>query len=47
MLDATSQRLAAQLVTRPVSRAVNNVRTANPRDPSLITAAPGVSDRRL
>lgn len=35
-LGAVSERLAAELVTQPVDRAVNNVRTLDRTDPSLI-----------
>lgn len=36
-LGDVSERLAAELVTHPVDRAVNNVRTLDRTDPSLIT----------
>lgn len=36
MLDRSSLAIASTIVTYPVSRAVNNVRTADPRDPELI-----------
>lgn len=39
LLDIESRTVAATLRTRPVSRAVNNVRTLNRHDPSLIEAA--------
>ncbi len=35
-LDATSQAVAATITTYPVSRRVNNVRTLDRHDPSLI-----------
>lgn len=39
LLDVESRSVAATLRTRPVSRAVNNVRTLNRHDPNLIEAA--------
>lgn len=39
LLDAQSLTVAATLRTRPVSRAVNNVRTLNRHDPALIEPA--------
>ena len=39
LLDVESRTVAATLRTRPVSRAVNNVRTLNRHDPGLIEAA--------
>lgn len=36
LLDTESRTVSSSLRTRPVSRAINNVRTLNPRDGSLI-----------
>lgn len=36
LLDVESRTVASTLQTRPVSRAVNNVRTLNRHDPGLI-----------
>ncbi len=38
MIDASSQAIATTMTTHLVSRAVNNVRTADPADPALIRA---------
>lgn len=40
LLDADSRAVASTLLTRPVSRTVNNVRTLDRHDPGLIAPAP-------
>lgn len=41
MIDASSQAIAATMTTHLVSRAVNNVRTADPTDPQLVRQISG------
>lgn len=40
MIEATSQAIDATMRTHLVSRAVGNVRTADPADPRLVQATP-------